>query len=206
MKPVGYLTIEKPATGSFKSKGSRFLSFAYPVEKEAEIQKILTSLRKEHFDARHHCFAWRLGTDSMKYRANDDGEPTHSAGKPILGQIQAFGLTNILVVVVRYFGGTLLGVGGLIQAYKAAAMDALNKTTIKEKFLTGKYRVSFPYSATNLIMKVVKQLGTEPLFEPSGSDCCLYIELKESLEPDLYSLLGRIDGLTIESSGEPYLK
>ncbi|MDP2112754.1 MAG: YigZ family protein, partial [Bacteroidota bacterium] len=125
-----YKTIEKPSEGLFKDKGSKFISFAFPVNSEDEIKDIVQSIKKEHHSARHHCYAWRLGADHLHFRANDDGEPSSTAGKPILGQIQSFDLTNILIVVVRYFGGTLLGVSGLINAYRSAALDAINQAEI----------------------------------------------------------------------------
>ena len=130
-----YKTIEKPSEGLFKDKGSKFISFAFPVDNEEEIKEIVQSIKKEHHSARHHCYAWRLGADQLLFRANDDGEPSSTAGKPILGQIQSFDLTNILIVVVRYFGGTLLGVSGLINAYRNAALDAINQAEIVEKLV-----------------------------------------------------------------------
>ncbi len=128
-----YLTIEKNTEGLFKDKGSKFLAFAYPVEEEEEIKEYIQALKKEHYSARHHCYAWRLGAEKTHFRANDDGEPSSTAGKPILGQIQKNDLTNILIVVVRYFGGTLLGVSGLINAYRGAAADVINNSIIVEK-------------------------------------------------------------------------
>src|SRR5690242_5641679 len=126
MSVFSYQTIEKSSDSIYKEKGSRFLAFARPVSSESDVKKVLESLRKEYFDARHHCFAWILGPEKKLFRAFDDGEPNHSAGDPILGQIRSRNLTNVLVVVVRYFGGTKLGVGGLISAYKTAASDALD--------------------------------------------------------------------------------
>ena len=125
-----YLTIEKNSDGIFKDRGSKFLAFAYPVSSPEEIKIILAELRKKYHDARHHCYAYMLGAEKETYRSNDDGEPSSSAGKPILGQIQSNNLSNILIVVVRYFGGTLLGVGGLINAYRSAAADAIRNANI----------------------------------------------------------------------------
>jgi uncharacterized YigZ family protein len=130
-----YKTIKKESQGYFKDKGSKFLAFAFPVKSEEEIKEILTRLRKEHHSARHHCYAWRLGSEEITFRANDDGEPSSTAGKPILGQLLSFEVTNILIIVVRYFGGTLLGVSGLINAYKNAAADSLNNAEIIEKII-----------------------------------------------------------------------
>lgn len=119
-----YLTIDLPSEGIFKDKGSKFLAFAYPLTDESKVKNIVQNLKKEHHSARHHCFAFKIGNQGEHYRANDDGEPSGTAGRPILGQLNSYNLTNILVVVVRYFGGTLLGVGGLINAYKNATIEA----------------------------------------------------------------------------------
>jgi uncharacterized YigZ family protein len=152
-----YKTISRPAEGLFKDRGSKFISFAYPVSSEEEIREIVLSLKKEHHSARHHCYAWRLGHEKLLFRANDDGEPSSTAGKPILGQIQSHDLTNILIVVVRYFGGTLLGVSGLINAYKNAAMDAINQAEIVEEIVEQKLLIEFGYGVMNDVMKVFKE-------------------------------------------------
>ena len=151
-----YKTIAQPSEGIFKDKGSKFIAFAHPVSTEDEIRDILQTIKKEHYSARHHCFAWRLGPAKLLYRAVDDGEPSSTAGKPILGQIQSFDLTNILVVVVRYFGGTLLGVSGLINAYRNAACDALSQAVIIEKLVEQNLLIEFDYSAMNDVMKIFK--------------------------------------------------
>lgn len=163
-----YKTIEKPSEGLFKDKGSKFISFAFPVSSEEEIKEIVQSIKKEHHSARHHCYAWRLGADQLHFRANDDGEPSSTAGKPILGQIQSFDLTNILIVVVRYFGGTLLGVSGLINAYRSAALDAINQAEIVEKLVEKWLLVEFDYGAMNEVMKIFKDEKLpqiDPLFD-----------------------------------------
>jgi len=151
-----FKTIVKPSEGLFKDKGSKFLSFAFPVSSEDEIKEITQSIRKEHHSARHHCYAWRLGADKLHFRTNDDGEPSSTAGKPIFGQIQSFDLTNILIIVVRYFGGTLLGVNGLINAYRNAALDAINQAEIVEKLVEKWLLVEFDYCVMNDVMKVFK--------------------------------------------------
>lgn len=151
-----YKTIQEPVTGSYKEKGSKFLAFAYPVHSEAEIRERLEALKKKYFDARHHCFAWMLGPEKQKFRAFDDGEPSHSAGDPILGQIRSHELTNILIVVVRYFGGVKLGVGGLIGAYRAAAADALASATIIEEEVSDVLEIRYDYAAMPEIMRLVK--------------------------------------------------
>lgn len=163
-----YKTIENPSEGLFKDKGSKFISFAFPVNSEEEIKEIVQSIKKEHHSARHHCYAWRLGADQLHFRANDDGEPSSTAGKPILGQIQSFDLTNILIVVVRYFGGTLLGVSGLINAYRSAALDAINQAEIVEKLVEKWLLVEFDYGAMNEVMKIFKDEKLpqiDPLFD-----------------------------------------
>jgi len=152
-----FKTISKPSEGLFKDKGSKFISFAFPVNSEDEIRNIVQLIRKEHHSARHHCYAWRLGYDKLLFRANDDGEPSSTAGKPILGQIQSFDLTNILIVVVRYFGGTLLGVSGLINAYRNAASDAIIQAEIIEKLVEKQLFVEFEYAALNEVMKIFKE-------------------------------------------------
>jgi len=156
-----YFTIKAPAEGVFRDRGSKFLAYAYPVISEQEIKEKLVALQKEHPSANHHCYAWRLGPDAQAFRANDDGEPSNSAGKPILGQIQAKDLTNILIVVVRYFGGTLLGVSGLVNAYKEAAANALLNSEIEEKFILFEYKIEFSFEDMNLVMKVLKETDSK---------------------------------------------
>ena len=140
-----YYTISAPSEGLFKDRGSRFIALAYPVTTEKEIKEIQVSLRKKYHDARHHCYAYRLGYDKSVYRVNDDGEPSGTAGKPIFGQIQSKDLTNIFIVVIRYFGGTLLGVSGLINAYRSAAADAIEHAQIIQKTIMDLYEISFEY-------------------------------------------------------------
>ncbi|MBX2968344.1 MAG: YigZ family protein [Cyclobacteriaceae bacterium] len=154
-----FKTIREPATGSYKEKGSKFLAFAYPVHSEAEIRDRLEALKKKYFDARHHCFAWMLGPGKQKFRAFDDGEPNHSAGDPILGQIRSHELTNILIVVVRYFGGVKLGVGGLIGAYRAAAADTLANAIVIEEEVTDMLEIRYDYAVMPEIMRLVKANG-----------------------------------------------
>ena len=151
-----YKTIEVPSQGIYKEKGSKFLSFCFPVKTEIEVKQHLEDLRKEYFDARHHCYSYILGYDKSAWRINDDGEPSGTAGKPIYGQLQSFDLTNTLLVVVRYFGGIKLGVGGLINAYKSAAKDALENAKIVEKTINEIYRLEFPYPMINDAMKLLK--------------------------------------------------
>jgi uncharacterized YigZ family protein len=152
-----YFTISGASEAVVKEKGSKFMAFAFPVSSEADIREHLAALKKTHPSASHHCYAWRLGADKAAYRANDDGEPSNSAGKPILSQIQANDLSNVLIVVVRYFGGTLLGVGGLISAYKAAAQAALAAASIEERFILFEYTVEFGFDDMNRVMRILKE-------------------------------------------------
>jgi uncharacterized YigZ family protein len=158
MGAFSYRTIQKAAEGQYKEKGSRFLAFAWPVNSEDDIRAHVEKIRKRYFDARHHCFAWVLGADRKSFRAFDDGEPNHSAGDPILGQIRSKELTNVLIVVVRYFGGAKLGVGGLINAYKLAAADALANAMIVEKNVTINVIVYYDYPWTAEVMRLVRDL------------------------------------------------
>lgn len=161
MEEDTFLTILSPAEGIFKDKGSKFFSYAYPVKSEEEVKSHIDQLKKEHHSARHHCYAYILGHKKDIYRANDDGEPSNSAGKPILGQIQSKNVTNILIVVVRYFGGTLLGVGGLIQAYKESACNALENAEFVEVIVKDRIHISFTYNDLNNVMRIVKEEDLE---------------------------------------------
>lgn len=156
-----YFTIQDPAEGLYKEKGSKFIGYAFPVSSEAEIKDHIAQLKKEHHSARHWCYAYRLGADKKLFRANDDGEPSGTAGKPILNQLIAADLTDTLIVVVRYFGGTLLGTSGLITAYKSAAAAALANVKIKEKYITENYLVTFDTAITNEVMRRLKEYDTE---------------------------------------------
>lgn len=166
-----YQTIATPSTGEFKDRGSKFIAYAWPVRKEAEALHHLEALRKEHFKARHHCYAWRLEPDGSLFRANDDGEPSGTAGRPILGQIDSFSLTYVVVVVVRYFGGTLLGTSGLINAYREAAAEALRNAEIIECLVKDHFLLDFDYALMPDVMNAVKKLELEILsqhFETRG--------------------------------------
>ncbi|MCG6187632.1 IMPACT family protein [Maribellus maritimus] len=175
-----YKTIGNSNEGYFKDKGSKFLSYAFPVHSEEEIKEHLNRLKKEHHSARHHCYAWRLGTEEITFRANDDGEPSSTAGKPILGQLQSFEVTNILIVVVRYFGGTLLGVSGLINAYKSAAADVLSKTKIVTKTIERRYQLHFNYPVLNDVMNIIKQENFTILNTKFEIDCLLDFSVRKS--------------------------
>jgi len=154
-----YYTIGEASEGIFKDRGSKFLAFAFPIKQEEDLQKKLETLRKAHPKACHFCYAYRIGSEGLRFRANDDGEPSGTAGKPILGQIDRFKVTNLAVVVLRYFGGTLLGTSGLIQAYRGAAADALEQATIVEKQIEQLVRLEFPYTLMNDLLNAVKKLN-----------------------------------------------
>lgn len=178
MEVFSFRTIDGPSEGNYKELGSKFLAFAYPVGSEDEVKIKIEGLKKKYFDARHHCFAWVLGEDKSRYRAFDDGEPNHSAGDPILGQIKSKNITNILVVVVRYFGGVKLGAGGLIQAYKTAAEDALNNATIIEREITHSVTLHYPYESTTDVMRLVKDLELIIIRQEFLEACVLQAEVK----------------------------
>lgn len=156
-----YHTLAGPSVGEFKDKGSKFIAYVWPVRTEEEAMAHLESVRKEHFKARHHCFAWRLGLDGQRFRANDDGEPSGTAGRPILGQIDAAGVTDVFAVVVRYFGGVLLGTSGLIQAYREATAEAIRQAEVVEKIVKATFSVGFDYALMPDIMNAVKKLEIE---------------------------------------------
>ena len=173
-----YKSIAAKSDGLFKDNGSRFIASAWPVESEEEVKAIIDSLKKEYHDARHHCYAYRIGSKGEKWRANDDGEPSGSAGRPILGQIDSRGLSDILVVVVRYFGGIKLGVPGLIRAYKSATADALDAAVPLEKIAGRHFRLDFDYLAMNPVMKVLKEMDLVPLSTDFGERCSLRVRVR----------------------------
>lgn len=192
-----YLTIKKPSEGVFKDKGSKFLAFAFPVKTEEEIKDILAVIRKQHHVANHHCYAFRLGADKQSFRANDDGEPSNTAGKPILGQIQSKALTNILIVVARYFGGTLLGVSGLINAYRNAAADALSNAEVIEEIVKEKYSIQFDYLQMNAVMKIIKDEKLEIISQNFELACELIFAVRKNNADNVCDLFKKIEGLTL---------
>jgi uncharacterized YigZ family protein len=192
-----YKTISKTSEGLFKDKGSKFISYAFPVVSEDEIRNIVLTIKKEHHSARHHCYAWRLGYEKLVFRANDDGEPSSTAGKPILGQIQSYDLTNILIVVVRYFGGTLLGVSGLINAYRNAAQDAILQAEIIEKLVEKQLLIEFDYGVMNEVMKIFKDEKlpqNEPKFDLR---CQIKTQIRLSELNRIEDGLKKIEGLKV---------
>jgi len=174
-----YKTIKEPSEGFFKDRGSKFFGYAYPYTSEQELKVKIEELKKEHHTARHHCYAYRFKQDYSVYRANDDGEPTNAAGKPILGQIDAKDLTNVAVVVVRYFGGTKLGVGGMMNAYKTAALEALNNAEILECTIDDIFEVSFGYPEMNNVMRFMKDLGVEIVSQQMEMDCKIQFAIRK---------------------------
>ncbi len=175
-----YRTIKAPSQGIYKEKGSKFMAFAFPVTTEAEVKAHLDTLRKQYFDARHHCYAYILGHDKAAYRINDDGEPSSTAGRPIFGQLQSLDLTNILVVVVRYFGGIKLGVPGLINAYRTAARDALDNAIILQKNITEVYNLQFAYENMNSVMKILKDENLAQSNQKFDLDCSLDFSVRQA--------------------------
>lgn len=196
-----FKSIASPSRGLFKDNGSRFIALAYPVTTEEEIKSIITSVRKEYHDARHHCYAYRLGYRRDISRANDDGEPSSSAGKPILGQIDSLELSDILVVVVRYFGGIKLGIPGLIRAYRSSTADALNHAEIVEKTAVRRYRLTFGYMDMNGVMKVLKDLGLQACKQDFGMECSLETDVRLSLAETFEEKIGQAGGCSLERIG-----
>jgi uncharacterized YigZ family protein len=190
-----YYSIKAPAQGLYKEKGSRFISFAFPVQEQDEIKMILEKIRKEHHEARHHCFAWMTGHERLNWRISDDGEPSGTGGRPILGQINSFGLTNILIVVTRYFGGTLLGVSGLINAYRTAAADAIGNAEIIECMLQEYYEITYPYGAMNHVMKILKEENISISEHSFDLVCSIRLNFRASARERVVNRLIRIDGL-----------
>lgn len=194
-----YHTIAAPSQGLYKEKGSKFLAFAFPVSTVEEVKAHLDALRKEYFDARHHCYAYILGANKDAYRVNDDGEPSGTGGRPIHGQLLSADLTNTLIVVVRYFGGILLGASGLANAYKAAARDAITNATIEERTIDVVYRLYFEYALMNDVMRILKEQGLQPRNQVFNLDCRLDISVRQSQSVRAYDALAKLYGLKIET-------
>ena len=192
-----YQTLAEPSSGLYKEKGSKFIALAYPVENEAQIKVILSEIRKEYFNARHYCYAYRLGANGTTYRANDDGEPNHSAGDPILGQLKSVNLTNVLLVVVRYFGGIKLGVSGLVQAYKTAAQEALTAGKIIEKTEQSQLTIYFVYEQMNQVMSLVKELRLEVVNQKFTDKCQIVIQIPITDESLIRPQLSKVTALQI---------
>ncbi|MDR1896770.1 MAG: YigZ family protein [Prevotellaceae bacterium] len=192
-----YLTISSASEGLYKEKGSRFIAFAYPVSSEDEVKRYLQELKKKYYDARHHCYAYRLGVAGELWRAVDDGEPSGTAGKPVLGQLLSHNLTNIVVFVVRYFGGIKLGVSGLINAYRAATYDVIQNANIVEKEDKDSFSVEFNYLLMNDVMKIIKEEQPEIIKQSFDMTCKIDLRIRRSLSETLKNRLLKIDGISL---------
>ena len=190
-----YKTIKSFSQGIYKEKGSRFIAFAYPVSDQNEIKPVIDKIRKEHHEARHHCYAYMIGQERIIWRINDDGEPSGTAGRPILGQINSSGLTNILIVVSRYFGGTLLGVSGLINAYKSAAASAIKNAEIIECTLQEFYEINYPFVSMNDVMKILKEENICQSDQSFDLECSMKVNFRVSGREKILNRFSRIEGL-----------
>ena len=190
-----YKTIKSVSEGIYKEKGSKFIAFAYPVFQEEEIKAIIEKTRKAHHNARHHCFAYILGSEGDTWRVNDDGEPSGTGGRPILGQIRSRNLTNILIVVSRYFGGSLLGVSGLTNAYKSAAMSALDNAEIIDRIIQEFYEIEFPYSVMNDVMMVIKEENITQSKQSFDLECRVMLNFRSSASKKILNRLSKVKGL-----------
>ena len=193
-----FLTIASESKGIYKEKSSKFLAFVYPVRSEEEAREKIDILRKKFHDARHHCYAWRLGANGEHYHVNDDGEPAHSAGKPILGQLVAYGVTNVLAVVVRYFGGILLGTGRLMQAYKSATSDALAHAETVTDMIAETWQLTFDYPDMNQVLKIVKDMHIECYAHDFNIHCIMMVKVRKSLTAQMEKRLNTVESLKIE--------
>jgi uncharacterized YigZ family protein len=193
-----YLTISSPSEGLYKDKGSRFISFAYPVYSENEIKQYLQELKKKFYDARHHCYAYRLGITGELWRVVDDGEPSGSAGKPILGQLLSNNLTNIAVFVVRYFGGIKLGIPGLINAYRSATADSIHNAEIVEKEDKDDFSIEFSYLVMNDVMRIIKEEQPEIVKQEFELICRMELRIRRSLSEMLKNKLSKIENVVLE--------
>lgn len=194
-----YKTIELPSDELlFKEKNSKFFGYAFPIKNEDEVKSIIDVLRKKHFGAGHFCYAFQIGTDKINFRANDDGEPSNTAGMPIYGQIQSFGLTNILVVVVRFFGGTKLGVGGLIAAYKTTAQMVLETTNIIEKTINIHFVITFDYKNMNKVMRIIKEKNIDIINQKMELSCKIEIAIRKKNAEIIYDIFNNLFEVQIE--------
>lgn len=193
-----YKTIDKPSEEAlFKDKNSKFYGYAFPVSNEDEVKQTIETLKKKHHAARHWCYAYQIGTEVLRYRANDDGEPSNSAGMPIYGQIQSFDLTNVLIVVVRYFGGVKLGVGGLINAYRTAAQMTLSEAKIIEKTIDKVFKLEFNYNQMNIVMRIIKEKQLKITAQKLEQSCLLEISVRKGNANQIFSIFDNIHGITI---------
>ena len=193
-----YKSIAAESKGLFKDNGSRFIAHAFPVETEEEVKEIVAALKKEYYDARHHVYAYRLGYKGDRFRANDDGEPSGSSGRPVLGQIDSKGLSDILVVVVRYFGGIKLGIPGLIRAYKTSTADALENAEIIEKIASKIFRIHFGYMSMNSVKKVMKDMNLEQKNQKFDMECSIDTSVRLSLVESFLERMNDVEGCRTE--------
>jgi len=193
-----YKTIEKPSDEVlFKEKNSKFFGYAFPVQSENEVKEILDQVKKQHYTGRHWCYAYQIGTKTKIYRANDDGEPNNSAGMPIYGQIQSFDVTNVLIIVVRYFGGIKLGVGGLVTAYRTAAQMALETVEIVEKTINTHYLIRFDYKNMNKVMRVIKEKNLNVVNQVLELDCLIEISCRLTQKEEIFNAFNHIFEVSI---------
>jgi uncharacterized YigZ family protein len=194
-----YFTILKPTNGDlFKDKNSKFYGYAFPVTDEGQVKSHIENLKKEHYSARHWCYAYQIGTESIQYRVNDDGEPNNSAGMPIYGQIQSFNLTNILIVVIRYYGGVKLGVGGLINAYRTSAQLAIEASKIIERTINDKFQLNFKYNNMSKVMRLLKENDVEIINQVLEISCLLEISVRKGNSSYIYDLFNNFFGVEIK--------
>tara|TARA_B100000809_G_C15137200_1_gene531194 strand:+ start:1863 stop:2480 length:618 start_codon:yes stop_codon:yes gene_type:complete len=194
-----YKTITQPSKeGLFKDRGSKFYGYAFPVSNEVEIKEKIELLKKQHYNARHWCYAWQLGENYNHYRANDDGEPSNSAGMPIYGQLQSFNVTNILVVVARYFGGTKLGVGGLIKAYKTGAKLALENSVIIEKTINEEFLIRFEYPEMNTVMRIIKDENISIINQKMELNCQFIISIRKKDAKNIFQIFDNAYKISIK--------
>ena len=196
-----YKTITSPSEGTFKDKGSKFIAYAYPLRNEDDVKERVATLKSEHPKARHHCWAYRLTPDRSIYRINDDGEPSGTAGRPILNTLLSYDVTNLLVVVVRYFGGTLLGVPGLIHAYKTATQEALQAAEVVTLTVNDVYRVSFDYEQMNDVMRIVKEEGVGVLNQAFDNRCLLEVEIRQQQVNRVVGRFQQVDSAEVAYQG-----
>ncbi len=197
-----YFTIDKSVETIYKEKGSKFLSFLYPVTSVDEVKEYLTQLKKKYYDATHHCYAYIIGYDKETFRMNDDGEPSSTAGKPIYGQLQSNDLTNVLLVVVRYFGGTKLGVSGLIKAYKESSAECIAQAEIVEKQVKNKYNIYFAYEDMNVVMNILKQNNAEQKNQIFDLNCQMEVLIDKRNISKFESSIPPVSTIRIEFVGE----
>ena len=197
-QPDEYRTIKSLSEGQYSEKRSKFLAFALPVENVDEVRELVAQYQKKYYDARHACYAYMIGADRQTFRANDNGEPSGTAGKPILGQINSNELTNILIIVVRYFGGIKLGTSGLIQAYKAATAEAISNAEIVTKTVDENLSVVYEFPMMNSVMKVIKDLNPKIISQGYETDCTMTLQIRKGMIPELKSRLSKIDTLRFE--------